>query len=205
LQYLPVILHGAFKIRTSRELEMIRKFPSIAFVIPLFLPSVFFTGCVTDSDSSPHVISGQTYTDRQLGYSLVFPASWEAKVDQVFGDVTADVVIKAPAVGNFSANMNALRSAKNSGQTLQDRLDEEAAGAQTQYSATILSKQINNRGSIPVAELLITWNYGGNNLKQKLLLFERGTVVVGLTFTDLAAYFDANTGLSAIDASLTFQ
>jgi len=177
----------------------------ISNLLPLSLLSCFLLfGCIGDVDQpSPHVITGNTYTDRDLGYSFSLPSGWQNYVDYTIQSVKVDVITAAAPVLGFSANVIAMRSLKQAGQSLQARLIQEVSDLHAQFPAAIvIDSGVGTRSGGEVARIVFTRDNNGANIKQKLLLFERKTTVVGLTFTDLTSGFDGNAGFLLVDSTL---
>ena len=162
--------------------------------------TLLLAACSTDpddkGDEGKRSLTAGIYTDTKSGYSLEIPATWKSSLDTVLNGSSFDLMSVEPV---YASNVLVLRTPKNSGQTLEARMDLEASSlASNGY--TILSKQVVTRDGAPVAEILVT----KGNIKQKIVLFHKGSEAVLIFFSDAASRYDGNATLLGVDSSLTF-
>jgi hypothetical protein len=91
----------------------------------LFFPALTalsFMGCMTDSGNTVPVngpnrtLKSGLYDNHDIGLQIVFPTSWEAQLDQAFGNTKVDLVILDAPRNGFRANLTVLH-APHSGPT----------------------------------------------------------------------------------------
>jgi len=173
-----------------------------------FLTGVLLlTACVaTDYSTGNRSIANNKYDNAEIGIALQFPASWELKLDQIYGSDTVDLVALAPPVEDFSA-YTLVQIEANRGTTdlaaILDTVGLELAARIPdlgQYQSGL--KDLNGK---QYGEISYTTTSRGNLLKYKQDFFINRGKDIWITYVDFASRFDQNTDFVSIGNSMTIE
>lgn len=169
----------------------------------LLVLSVFlFTGCISDPDDPDRILTSSHYTNKAIGFDFAFPTTWQAKLDQSFGNVKTDVVVVAAPRNNFSPNLNVIITPHSGPTAMQDILPmlENAVKSQT-VDASGYTASIGTLDGKEVGRIDYESSVSGNLLHFSMLVFINNNKDVVVTITDRADDYPINTEIAAIKAA----
>jgi hypothetical protein len=169
--------------------------------------SLALTACGTDSEN-PRSISGGVYANSAIGLKIAFPATWQIKTDQSFGNVSADIVAYGPTVGNFTPNVNVIFTSRSGSEPT--RTSEILASIKPQLQARFADMSAYHDtvyaiGGTEVGEMQYESSVNGNLMHFMQLLYVKNNLDVVCTFTEKAESFAGNQDFKSIKASITIQ
>jgi len=175
-------------------------------LLGLLIGTLLLSSCVTaDYSSDNRTIANNKYSNAEIGLTLQFPASWEAKLDQIYGSDTVELVALAPPEQNYSAEVYVQIEARK-GTDLAAILDTVALEVKAdipdlgQYHSDI--KDLDGK---EYGEISYTTTSRGNLLKYKQDLIIRSGKHIWVSYVDLASRFDQNTDFTSISQSMTIE
>jgi hypothetical protein len=164
------------------------------FPILFALAALSFLGCMTDSDKGPNrTLTSGEYVNHDIGLKLSFPAAWEAKLDQPFGETKIDLIILDAPRNGFRPNLTVMQS-PHSGPTLMSevlpllRSDIQARFPDfSNYQESVASITGKEAGRIDYET-----SFSGPLLHFRMLLFVNNGRDVVITLSDRAEDFAVN-------------
>jgi hypothetical protein len=173
----------------------------------LITGTLLLTSCVSsDYSTDNRSIANNKYANAEIGLSLQFPASWELKLDQIYGSDTVDLVALAPPIQDFSAYVLVQIEANLGNTDLAAILDTVGMELQAripdlgQYQSGL--KDLNGK---QYAEISYTTTSRGNLRKYKQDFFINRGKDIWITYVDFASRFDQNTDFVSISNSMTIE
>jgi hypothetical protein len=186
---------------------LIRSLPSLisrsafaVFPVLLALTALSLMGCMTDSEKGPNrTLTSGVYDNPDIGLHINFPAAWEAKLDQTFGNTKIDLVILDTPRNGFRPNLTVIHT-PHSGPTLMSEvlpLFKSEIQAQipdaSQYQESITTINGKEVGRIDYESTV-----SGNLLHFRLMLFVNSGRDVVITLTDRADDFLVNASVQGM-------
>jgi hypothetical protein len=164
-------------------------------------------------DLQPDPMRTDVYVDPRAGFSIRLPEAWYNQVRSSINSTTYDFSSSESIPGgrDGTASLIARTTAKNPGETLDQRMDAEIKAVSEWFLApvTVLARTTTVRDGRTRVEAVIRVT---NSLsvqvyiyREKLVLFEGKTgAFTFIRYLDHDDLYDANTVFPAIDSSLTF-
>lgn len=160
----------------------------ILILVILFIGGFFVSGCVSP-DKAP---SSNLYKNDIYGFSIEYPKNWETKNSVDVEGITAIVAFMGPIKNGFQTNINIKT----------ESAEEYTLNQYIQVSKQVLSQLLAMNDYILIDEGSLTinnqnayfleyaWNFKGNPLKVKQVIFMNRNNAYIITFTSLQNAFE---------------
>lgn len=173
--------------------------------ILLALAALSLMGCVTDSEKGPNrTLTSGKYDNHDIGLQIVFPTSWEAKLDQAYGDTKIDLVLLDSPRNGFRPNLTIIHS-PHSGPTLmsevlpffKNEIQAQIADV-SQYQDSVMDINGKEVGRIDYESVV-----SGVLLHFRMMLFVNNGRDVVITLTDRADDFAINADVQGMFSGIS--
>ncbi len=164
------------------------------FPILFALAALSFLGCMTDSDKGPNrTLTSGEYVNHDIGLQLSFPAAWEAKLDQTYGETKIDLVILDAPRNGFRPNLTVIHTPHSGPTLMSEVLPLLRSGIQDRYpDASQYQESIATITGKEVGRVDYETSFSGTLLHFRMLLFVNNGRDVVITLSDRAEDFAVN-------------
>lgn len=160
-----------------------------------------FSGCNTESEEPNRLPAPGQYLNALVGLEILFPATWQAKLDQKLnGNTKADLQLVGEPINGFAPNLSVVIISPHQGTTnLDSLLKDSHEGLLNAFpSLSGYRDTVSARDGKDVASLEYEVNASGVLLHFAQYIFINNKRDVIMTFSDRADHFLVNTEIQGI-------